>query len=127
MTLPFFAIIKFGLVGISGLIIDFSITWIAKEKLAFNKYLANSLGFISAVVNNYYWNRTWTFENANPAVFKQFLLFLSASLIGLMLNNLFLFLFHHKIGISFYWSKLFSIGLVFIWNITINFLFIFSE
>ena len=37
--------IKFGLVGLMGMVIDFGITWLCKEKLKWNKYVANSCGF----------------------------------------------------------------------------------
>jgi putative flippase GtrA len=55
-------IIKFGIVGLSGMVIDFLITWLCKEKLAINKYISNSLGFSIAVVNNFYLNYYWTFQ-----------------------------------------------------------------
>ena len=32
-----------------------------------NKYLANSSGFVCAVVSNYLLNRIWTFESHDPA------------------------------------------------------------
>ena len=64
---------KFGLVGFSGLVIDFAITWICKEKLLFNKYLSNSLGFLFGVVNNYFLNKYFTFQNNDNHVATQFL------------------------------------------------------
>ena len=38
--------IKFCVVGGSGVFIDFGITYLCKEWLRLNKYLANSLGFL---------------------------------------------------------------------------------
>jgi len=40
---------KFLLVGLPGMIIDFTITFICKEKVKLNKYAANSLGFLIAL------------------------------------------------------------------------------
>ena len=40
--------LKFCIVGGSGVIIDFGITFVCKELLKLNKYAANSLGFICA-------------------------------------------------------------------------------
>ena len=40
--------IKFCVVGGSGVFIDFGITYLCKEWLRLNKYLANSLGFLCA-------------------------------------------------------------------------------
>ena len=39
--------IKFLIVGVSGLIIDFGLTYLCKEKIKLNKYLSNSIGFFS--------------------------------------------------------------------------------
>ncbi len=58
--------IRFGIVGASGILVDFSITWLFKERLKLNKFVANSLGFITAVTTNYLLNRVWTFQNTNP-------------------------------------------------------------
>ena len=82
--------IKFGLVGASGLIIDFFVTWLLKEKLHFNKYLANSFGFILAVSNNYILNRIYTFQNSDANIGEQFTSFL---IIALIFSSIILILF----------------------------------
>jgi len=38
--------IKFGLVGGSGVLIDFFFTWLAKEKFKIQKYVSNAIGFM---------------------------------------------------------------------------------
>ena len=63
-------IFKFGIVGLSGMAIDFFITWLCKEKLSLNKYIANSLGFSVAVVNNFFLNYYWTFQKNNSNIDK---------------------------------------------------------
>jgi len=35
-----FKIIKFGLVGVSGIGVDFFVTWLLKEKIQLNKYIS---------------------------------------------------------------------------------------
>ena len=59
--------IKFCVVGASGMAVDFGITFLGKEKLRLNKYVANSLGFISAASTNYVLNRLWTFHRPRSA------------------------------------------------------------
>jgi len=54
--------VKFCVVGLSGMGVDFGTTWILKEKVRINKYIANSTGFILAATSNYVWNRVWTFQ-----------------------------------------------------------------
>ncbi len=118
--------IKFGLVGLTGMVIDFSITWVCKEKMRLNKYLASSLGFCCAVTSNFLLNRYWTFENNTQPFTIQFTKFILVSVSGLIINNLLLYLFVKKIKTNFYLLKLVVIGLVFFWNYFVNFLFTFN-
>lgn len=118
--------IKFGLVGLLGMIIDFGITWLCKEKLKWNKYVANGCGFTLAVVSNYSINRLWTFTSNNPHWLKEFSIFLTVSLIGLLLNTTFLYFFHQKKNKNFYLAKFLAILIVFIWNFLANFFFNFK-
>ena len=80
--------IKFCVVGGSGVFIDFGITYLCKEWLRLNKYLANSLGFLCASTSNYVLNRIWTFHNENPDIAGQYLRFLGIAAVGLVINNL---------------------------------------
>jgi putative flippase GtrA len=116
-----FKIIKFGIVGLSGMVIDFGTTWLIREKLKWNQYIANSCGFILAVINNYVINRFWTFESTQSWLpeFGRFVLF---SLIGLGLNNLLLYMFHEKGNLNFYFAKALAILCVFTWNFFSNWL-----
>lgn len=117
---------KFGMVGCTGIVIDFSVTWLCKEKLKWNKYVANSTGFSFAVVNNYLLNRYYTFQNNDPGISLQFLKFLLISIVGLALSTGLLYLIQKNTRVNFYISKAIVIGLVFIWNYTINSLFTFQ-
>lgn len=119
--------IRFGFVGILGMLIDFGVTWLCKEKLKFNKFLANAIGFTLAVTHNYVLHRIWTFESTNPKIAQQFGLFVVISIIGLVLNTGILFLLHEKFKLPFYASKLGAIAMVFVWNFTANSLFTFSS
>ena len=58
----FLQFIKFCVVGGTGVVVDFGITFLFKEKLKLNKYIANSLGFMAAASTNYLLNRWWTFR-----------------------------------------------------------------
>lgn len=108
--------LKFGLVGFTGLVIDFGITWICKEKLGFNKYVANSFGFLFGVTNNYFLNKYFTFENHNPEIGLQFLSFLIIAIIGFSINTGFLYSLQKKTKINFYVCKIIVTAIVFIWN-----------
>lgn len=113
-------VFRFGVVGVIGIFIDFSITWLLKEKLRINKFLANATGFSIAVFSNYMLNRVWTFENSNPDISTQFLVFGIVSLVGLVLNTSIIYILNKKKGLNFYLGKILAIAIVFIWNFFAN-------
>ena len=117
--------IRFGIVGASGMIVDFGVTWLCKEKLRWNKYVSNSLGFILAASNNYFWNRLWTFHSESVEIVREYSTFVLIALVGLGLNNLIIWLLHEKAQLHFYLSKLIAIGCVMVWNFSMNYVFTF--
>ena len=122
----FLQFIKFCVVGGTGVVVDFGITFLFKEKLKLNKYIANSLGFISAASTNYVLNRLWTFRSHDPEVAQQYVQFVGISAIGLILNNIIIYLLNDKARLNFYLSKLIAIGLVTLWNFFMNYYFTFT-
>ncbi len=118
--------LKFCIVGGSGVVVDFGITYLAKEFLKLNKYVANSLGFICAATSNYILNRTWTFGSSDPDIAMQYLQFFGFSLVGLAINNLVIYLLHGRVKWNFYVVKLIATGVVTFWNFSMNYIFTFQ-
>ena len=123
----FLKFLKFGIVGFSGIFIDFAITYVLKEKFKIHKYISNTFGFTFATISNYLLNRYWTFNTGKGAEISQFGKFLTIALLGLILNNLIIYLLNDKVKLNFYLSKLVAIGLVAIWNFFGNYLYTFAE
>ena len=121
----FYKFLKFGVVGASGIVVDFSLTYLFKEIIKIQKYLANAIGFTVAATSNYLLNRIWTFQSTDPHITLQFFKFFFISLAGLGINTFILYILVSKYKKNFYLSKLFAIGAVMIWNFTINLLFTF--
>jgi putative flippase GtrA len=117
--------IRYALVGFTGLVVDFSVTYCFKEFAKVSKYIANSIGFCTAVVTNYLLNRYWTFGAGNQDVFIQFGTFVAVSLIGLLINNMIIYLLNEKLKINFYISKLAAIFVVIFWNFFVNYYYTF--
>lgn len=118
--------IKFGIVGLSGVVVDFSFTYICKEWIKIPKYIANAIGFTIAATTNYYLNRVWTFHSNNPEITIEFIKFFIVSLIGLAVNTVILWILVSKFKQHFYLSKLFAIGVVMIWNFIANLIYTFA-
>lgn len=125
MPIWFIKLLRFAVVGGLGIITDFFITWLCKEKFRWNKYVANACGFSLAVTQNYFLNRYWTFQSQDQQLLMQFSKFLLISLIGLAANTILLMLLHDRAKLPFYLSKMLAILLVFCWNFTANYYFTF--
>ena len=107
------------------MLIDFSITFLLKEKLKIHRYIASSTGFIVAASSNYLFNRFWTFESTNPRVIVEYSTFIILSLIGLAINNSFLYLFEKNL--KFYVAKFLAIAVTMLWNFFTNYYLTFSQ
>ena len=79
--------IKFALVGISGTFVDFGIF----NLLLFYKFSSNfayTISFIVAVLNNFYWNRNWTYPESKIHPIKaQLIKFSSVSVAGFLIRT----------------------------------------
>ena len=122
----FIKFLKFGLVGASGLAVDLGLTFLFKERLKFNKYIANSIGFLSAASSNFAINRMWTFASVDPHIANQYMKFIGVSSVGLLLSYTVLKLIHEQLNWNFYLTKLIAIGFVMSWNFAINLIFTFA-
>ena len=120
MNISLLQLFRFGLVGISGVVIDFGITWLLKEKVRINKFAANTAGFCLAVISNFTLNRIWTFGSTSHSTATAFALFVAVSLTGLALNTFFLWMLTHKGSYPFFMSKAAVTGLIFFWNFLAN-------
>jgi putative flippase GtrA len=118
--------IKFGIVGCSGMAIDFGMTYLCKEFLKINKFLSNGIGFVIAATSNYFLNRIWTFDSHNEEIGTQYIQFMIVSTIGLGINSIVLYFLNEKLKWNFYFSKLIAIGITTIWNFFANLLFTFK-
>ncbi len=122
----FWLFVKFAIVGGSGVVVDFGITYLLKEKANMNRYIANSLGFITAASSNFFLNRWWTFHSHNPHISREYFSFIGIAIVGLVINNAVLYVLHEKAHKHFYLSKLLAIGVVTLWNFVMNYFFTFQ-
>ena len=80
--------LKFSFVGVTGTIVDFGIMNLMR--LVFNLPLvwAQGISFSCAVINNFIWNRYWTYpESQKEAVTKQLIQFSIISVVGLLIRT----------------------------------------
>lgn len=96
---------KFGVVGLTGTIINFCVYYYAHNKFNISLNSCALLAFCFAVVNNYLLNHFWTFRSNNAhevLSFKNFLLYVLVNLKGLGINLLVLNLTVLIFGLKFH-------------------------
>lgn len=118
---------RFLTVGAVGTLLDFSILTLLKIA-GMPTLFANTLSFTAGLLNNFTWNRLWTFGDTVKADWrKQLAQFTLVSLAGLALNNLIVLslegMFGTWLGAS-QWgylpAKVIATGVVVFWNYFAN-------
>jgi dolichol-phosphate mannosyltransferase len=125
---PWRRFLRFGLVGLSGVVVDMVILYLLHSTLGLPLTRSKIVAAEIAILNNFIWNDAWTFADVSlrqrgwSARFKRFLKFNLICLGGLVLNVLVLNLFYNLIfGQRWaYLANLIAIGLVTIWNFWLN-------
>lgn len=117
---------RFGLVGLSGLFVDFAVFYLLRTQLGLPIARSTMLSAEVAVVNNFLWNDLWTFRDVSRKQpgkrqrFQRFLKFNLICLAGIILQALVVSLFHDAFGVNEFASKLLAIAIVTFWNFWIN-------
>jgi putative flippase GtrA len=93
-------LVKFGIVGASGYVVNLATFSLQVEVLDVNYRLAAVLAFVVAVANNFTWNRNWTFRAGEGSATFQAPRFLIVSLIALGFNLLVLEFLVSVVGVA---------------------------
>ena len=121
----FIQMFKFAIVGLVATIIDFLLLFLFKELFNINTIIANTLSFSISVIFNYLASIKWVFivnkeksETANVIVFIVF------SVIGLLINDLLMYICIDKLRIYYMISKVIATLIVMIFNFITRKLFL---
>ncbi len=80
--------LKFGTIGFSGAAVDFGLLNFFFFVLGWPKFWANTASFSLSVLNNFTWNRLWTFpESRERAVHGQLAQFMMVYFVGWTINQ----------------------------------------
>ena len=91
-------LVKYVLIGILGLVVDFGTYWILTD-ININVEIANMLSSTCGIINNFFWNSYTNFKVHN----RMFLRFISYFLVGqitTVFTTISLFIFATKLGFS---------------------------
>ena len=118
---------RFLAVGAVGTFLDFSLLTLLKLA-GLPTLFANTFSFTAGLINNFTWNRLWTFQDAPPTDWRrQLVQFTAVSLIGLALNNIIVLSLEELLGVmlgqpewGFLPAKAVATGAVVFWNYFAN-------
>ncbi len=119
-------LIRFGLVGFSGVFVDLAVFYLLRSLLGLGLTRSAMLSAEVAIANNFLWNDRWTFGDISrhqsgwKKRFKRFVKFNLICLAGLILNVLLVNLLFNLVGLNEYVSKLIAIAAVTAWNFWLN-------
>lgn len=114
-------VIKFGIVGTIGAVVDLGLLNIFHLKFGWSIYLATFWAFAVAVVMNYLLNNYWTYSRLGLAFQANKLMkFAAISTVGLGVTELIIDLLSVRSGLNYNLAKIIAIGLVFFWNFFAN-------
>ncbi len=125
--------VRYCLVAILGLIIDIGLLALLVELSGINPetspllYVFVSISFIAAVINNYFFNVRWVFNVPGGKHLARFSRFFFVSVIGLILSNIFMFLFVSLAGIWYLLAKVITTAIVILWNYSVNAMWVFKK
>lgn len=122
-------VLRFAVAGVAGFAVELLVLILLKEKLGIDTLIATPIAFLLSVIVNYVICVFWVFDGAREQSRKSQAGFLLTSVIGLLLNELLMFLFRVMWGeetvlftvfsftVSLYvLNKVIATILVMIWN-----------
>ncbi len=116
--------LKFGLVGLSGVLVNEGLLWLLTENLGLYYLLSAAIAVETAIITNFILNDIWTFRDrrtpGNRSLLGRGLKFNLVSLGGLGINIAILWTVTEVVGISYLISNLIGIAGATLWNYTIN-------
>ena len=108
---------KFGIVGVIAFLIDYGLMVALTELFGVPYLISNTISFTVSVVFNYVASMRYVFERRDDmSRRREFIIFVVLSIIGLILNDLFMWLFVSVWFIDYRIAKIIVTVLVAIWN-----------
>lgn len=110
-------IIKFGMVGGLCFLIDYGVMIFLTEVFNINYLISSGISFTVSVIVNYILSMRFVFETEkDDSAMKKFIIFVVLSVIGLIINQILMWILVDKIGIFYMISKIGATFIVMVYN-----------
>lgn len=110
-------IMKFGVVGFIAFLIDFGVLVFLTEVFGVPYLISTTIAFIVSVIFNYFASMRFVFQRKDDmSRRREFIIFVLLSVVGLILNDVFMWVFVEFFFIDYRISKIIVTVIVCIWN-----------
>jgi dolichol-phosphate mannosyltransferase len=117
-------IFKFGIVGLSGIVVNLGVLYLFVEYFILNKDLASPIAIEFSILNNFIWNDLWTFGSAEDqkvsSRWHRFVAFNIVSVGGAAINYGIFLVLTAWFSVYYLAAQLIGILIAFVWNFLIN-------
>lgn len=117
---------RYTFVGGLAFMIDFGLLFALTEYAGFHYLFSATISFVAGLIVNYLLSKVWVFTRSTIAKRElEFLIFAVIGIIGLLINNLFLWLLTNVIGLWYMLSKVLVTIITYLWNFFVRKLILF--
>ncbi|MBP7796519.1 MAG: GtrA family protein [Elusimicrobiales bacterium] len=108
---------RYCVVGGISFAVDYFVLWLLTEEFALYYLVSSAISFTAGLLVNYVLSTIWVFDERNIKNKNiEFLFFSIIGVIGLLLNQLIMWILTAKYGVYYMYSKLISTAIVLVWN-----------
>lgn len=108
---------KFGIVGVLAFIIDYGLMILLTEAFGVPYLVSTTISFIVSVIFNYVASMRYVFKRKDDmSRRREFIIFVALSVIGLVINDVFMWLMTDQLFIDYRFSKIVVTFIVAVWN-----------
>ncbi|MGI6117496.1 MAG: GtrA family protein [Bilifractor sp.] len=108
---------RFGIVGVTAFAIDYALLYIFTEWVGLYYLLSSFLSYAISTVFNYLASVHWVFTvNEEHSQFRNFIIFITFSVIGLGINQLIMWFGVDRLGFNYMLVKLGATAIVMVYN-----------
>jgi putative flippase GtrA len=115
----FFTAVRFGVVGVLTAMVHYGLLYVGVEWANLPATLASSIGFVVAVVFNYFMHYNWTFGEPAPhgRTMRRYLLMVTC---GFLLNAAVMFVGEHWGSVHYLLTQALALVAVVLWNFVLS-------
>ena len=123
----FLQLFRYTFVGGLAFLVDFSTLFILTEYFKINYLVSAAIAFVFGLLVNYMLSIIWVFSSTMKNRWLEFLLFAIIGLVGLVLNEFFIYILTDVLRVYYLFSKIITTCIVYFWNFFARKIIIFNN